>query len=81
MNPELTHTGLPVWAAEALGIEPRSQDEQFNAVISAFAHSHRRHKPPTPEQMAELKRAAKRNDPRHMKALAKRRKRKRGGPK
>lgn len=80
MNPELTATGLPAWAAEALGLG-RSTDQQFEDVLGAFARHHSRPKPPTPEQMAELKRAAKRNDPRHMKALAKRRKRKRGGPK
>lgn len=80
MNPELTPSGLPVWAANALGMS-RSTDEQFEDVLGAFARHHSRPKPPTPEQMARLKREVKRNDPRHMKALAKRRKRKRGGPK
>lgn len=77
---ELTDTGLPSWAASALGIAP-SSEQQFMDTLGAFASAHHRPKPPTPEQLAAFKRAAKKKDPRHIKALAKRRKRKRGGPK
>ena len=80
MNGELTASGLPAWAAEALGVS-RSSEEQFMDVIGAYARHHQRPKPPTPEQVARIKRLAKKNNPLHVKALAKRRKRKRGGPK
>lgn len=76
----INDVGLPLGIANALGIS-RSSDKQFEDVLGAFARSHRRIQPPTPEQLAAFKREAKRNDPRHIKALAKRRKRKRGGPK
>lgn len=57
-----------------------SRDSDFNAVIAAVARMSGRPKM-TAEQQAEIERRNHRNDPRHIKALAKRRKRKRGGPK
>lgn len=58
-------------------------DEQFEAVFAAYARQSalQRQRQKSPEQIERERREAKRNDPRHMKALAKRRKRKRGGPK
>lgn len=57
-----------------------STDDQFDAVFRAFAHYYSRPRK-TPEQIEAERREAHRNDPKHKKALAKRRKRKRGGPK
>lgn len=57
-----------------------NSDAQFEAVLAAYArHNHRPRL--TPEQIEAEKREAHRNDPRHRKALARRKKRKRGGPK
>lgn len=54
-------------------------NDQFDAVFRAVANFNRR---PilTPEQEKAAKAKAHREDPRHQKALAKRRKAKRGGP-
>ncbi|SDH42026.1 hypothetical protein [Microbacterium sp. 77mftsu3.1] len=57
-----------------------SRDAEFDRVIAAVASYNRRPRPLTPEEEERKRREAKRNDPRHMKALAKRRKAKRGGP-
>ncbi|AWY05669.1 hypothetical protein SEA_OLINDD_99 [Microbacterium phage OlinDD] len=76
----LTDSGLPAWAAQALGV-PMSSDQQFEAVLGAYARSHQRPAPPTAEQLVALKKAQKRANPLHVKAVARRRKRKRGGPK
>ena len=56
-------------------------DWQFDAVIAAVANYNRRRPPLTLEQRKALEREAKRDNPLHQKALARRRKRKRGGPK
>lgn len=77
---EITPEGLPVWAARALG-KSLSADQQFESVLDAYARHHSRPAPPTKEQMAAFKKAQKRNNPLHVKAVARRRKRKRGGPK
>ena len=57
-----------------------SDDDEFMRVISAFARYSSRPRL-SPEQVEAQRREAHRNDPRHQKALARRRKRKRGGPK
>lgn len=67
------------WARSVLGA-PGSSDQQFEAVLGAFARSHQRPMP-TAEQLVALKKARKRANPLHVKAVARRRKRKRGGPK
>ena len=59
------------------GMSP--SDAQFDAVIRAFAH-HNSRPAKTPEQVEAERREAHRNDPKHKRALAKRRKAKRGGP-
>ena len=56
-----------------------SQDEQFEAVLRAFARYSSRPQL-TPEQIEAQSREAHRNDPKHKKALERRRKAKRGGP-
>lgn len=58
-----------------------SQDREFDRVIAAFAHynAHRARRK-TPEQIEAERLEAHRNNPLHKKALAKRRKAKRGGP-
>lgn len=71
---------LPDWARNALGITG-SSDQQFEAVLGAYARHHSRPTPPTAEQMIAFKKAQKRANPLHVKAVARRRKRKRGGPK
>lgn len=71
---------MPEWGRNALGV-PLSSDQQFEAVLGAFARYHSRPPMPTAEQMIEFKKAQKRANPLHVKALARRRKRKRGGPK
>lgn len=72
---------MPSWAAQALG-QPMSQDQQFEAAFGAFARSHRRQmQMPSAEQLIAIKKANKRANPLHVKAVARRRKRKRGGPK
>lgn len=76
----MTGSGLPAWAAEAMGMS-MSSDQQFESVLSAFARSHHRPPPPTKEQLAAIKKIQKRSNPLHVKAVARRRKRKRGGPK
>jgi hypothetical protein len=55
-------------------------DAEFNRVFEALAH-YNRSRPKTPEQIEAERAEAHRNDPRHKKALERRRKRKRGGPK
>lgn len=57
-----------------------ASDEQFDRVFAAFASYNRRPRK-TPEQVEAERREAHRNDPKHRKALERRRKRKRGGPK
>lgn len=57
-----------------------NQDQQFDAVIAAVANYSRRPQK-TPEQLERERREAHRADPKHIKALARRRKRKNGGPK
>lgn len=71
---------LPDWARSALGIAG-SSDQQFESVLGAYARHHSRPMPPTAEQMIAFKKAQKRANPLHAKAVARRRKRKRGGPK
>ena len=55
--------------------------DQFDEVISAFARYNQRPKPLTYEQVKAVEKAARKNNPLHQKALERRRKRKRGGPK
>lgn len=55
-------------------------DDQFNAAIRAFASFYNRRPKLTPEQIEGQRIAAHKKDPKHIKALAKRRKAKRGGP-
>lgn len=57
-----------------------STDDEFNRVFDALAHYNRRPRK-TREQIEAEAREAHKNDPRHKKALERRRKRKRGGPK
>jgi hypothetical protein len=57
-----------------------STDREFDRVFEALAHYNRRPRK-TAEQIEAERREAHRNDPRHQKALERRRKRKRGGPK
>lgn len=57
-----------------------SRDSEFDAVIAAVARMSGRPKM-TREQQEAIERENHRKDPKHIKALAKRRKRKRGGPK
>lgn len=75
-----TDSGLPAWVAQALDV-PQTSDQQFEAVLGAYARHHSRPAPPTAEQLIAFKKAQKRNNPLHVKAVARRRKRKRGGPK
>lgn len=56
-------------------------DRQFDQVIAAVASYNRQPKPLTPEQAREQREAHRKQNPLHIKAVAKRRKRKRGGPK
>ena len=76
---ELTESGLPAWAANALGIS-RSSDQQFEDVLGAYSRYSQRPRL-TEEQLIALRKAQKRANPLHVKAVARRRKRKRGGPK
>ena len=57
-----------------------NQDQQFDAVIAAVAR-HNRRVPVDPEWAKKVQAEAHKKDPKHIKALAKRKKRKRGGPK
>ena len=56
-------------------------DRQFNQVIAAVASFNSRPLPLTPEQERAQREASRKKNPLHIKAVAKRRKRKRGGPK
>lgn len=77
MNP---HSYPPLeWMDEVLGV-PLTQDEQFDRVIEAFAR-HNRRPQITPEERKRIELEAHRNNPKHIAALKRRRKRKRGGPK
>lgn len=76
---ELTDSGLPEWAASAMGIG-RSSDQQFEDVLGAYSRYTQRPRL-TEGQMIALRKAQKRSNPLHVKAVARRRKRKRGGPK
>lgn len=75
----MRHSDIPEWA-NIFGA-PRSSDQQFDDVIAAVASYNRRRPVPTVEQLREMQKQAKRDNPLHQKALARRRKRKRGGPK
>ena len=55
-------------------------DAEFDRVFEALARYNRRPRL-TPEQQKALDAERHRNDPKHKKALERRRKRKRGGPK
>lgn len=57
-----------------------NDSDPFMRVIEAFAHYNRRPRY-TPEQQEAMRAEAHRKDPKHVKALARRRKRKNGGPK
>lgn len=68
----------PQW----MGAGAVTSDADFEAVLHAFANYNRRKAmEKLPEQIERERREAKRRDPKHMKALERRRKRKRGGPK
>lgn len=72
---------LPNWATGLYTGVTRSRDEQFMDVLGAFANYNRRPPVPTMDELRAIRAQEHKNDPRHKKALAKRRKRKRGGPK
>lgn len=57
-----------------------NQDREFDRVISAVASYNRRPRI-SPEEAERLKKEAHKKDPKHIKALERRKKRKRGGPK
>lgn len=76
----MTDSGLPAWAAQALGV-PQTTDQQFENVLAAYGRYHSRPAPPTAEQLIAFKKAQKKANPLHVKAVARRRKRKKGGPK
>lgn len=57
-----------------------TSDAEFDRVISAFARYNRRPQK-TPEQIEAERIAAHKRDPKHIKAMERRKKRKRGGPK
>lgn len=71
---------LPTWMSDALGV-PQNSDQQFENVLAAYGRYHSRPAPPTAEQLIAFKRAQKKANPLHVKAVARRKKRKRGGPK
>lgn len=56
-------------------------DAQFDRVIEAFANYNRTRERRTPEQIEADRIAAHKRNPKHVAALARRRKRKRGGHK
>lgn len=71
---------LPKWASDVLGA-PRSTDQQFEDVLGAFTQYNNRPSMPTYEEVQAARHAARMQNPLHIKAVARRRKRKRGGPK
>jgi hypothetical protein len=79
MNTPFNTDMLPGWAAEFMGA-PRSSDQQFEDVLGAYARYNQRPNLSL-EQVQAQQRAAKRANPLHVKAVARRRKRKKGGPK
>ena len=58
-----------------------NQDAEFDAVMRAVANFNRRRPRLSEEQRKAIELESHKKDPRHIKALKRRRKRKRGGPK
>lgn len=74
-------SSMPYWVRNLIGVSG-STDQQFEDALTAFARSHQRQmQMPSAEQLIAIKKANKRANPLHVKAVARRRKRKRGGPK
>ena len=58
-----------------------AQDREFDRVIAAVASYNRRPKPMTREERIAADKEARKKNPKHIAAMKRRKKRKRGGPK